>query len=223
MLNAYNTGKDLYAVMASDVYNVPYEQCLESAGKEGKLRRDSVKSILLGLLYGRQATSIGAQIGMTPKQAQQFVDNFFQRYPQIKEYIDETIRIGTLLGYVITVYDCRRRLSDLNHANEFIRAEAQRQATNFTIQGSSANITKRAMKNIYNDSWLRENDCHIVLTIHDEIVCEVPKDKIYEAGKRIQALMVEAADLLLSKMPVKVDVEVFEKAWAQDGYKLKIS
>lgn len=71
------------------------------------------------------------------------------------------------------------------------------------------------------DPWLRENDCHLVLTIHDEVVVEVPKDKIMEAGERIRALMIQSAELLASVMPIKVDVEVFEKAWNLDGWKIK--
>jgi DNA polymerase I-like protein with 3'-5' exonuclease and polymerase domains len=221
MIAAYASGKDLYAYMASDVYGVPYEQCLESAGTEAKERRASMKAVLLGIMYGRQAASIGEQLGMNAKQAQQFIDNFFQRYPSIKEYIDETVKMGRLLGYVTTIYDRRRRLPDLNHHNEFIRAEAERQGVNATIQGSSADITKRAMILIHRDEWLNANDCHLVLTIHDEVVVEVPKDKIQEAGKRIQQLMIQGAEILLSVMPVKCDTEVFEKAWTRDGYKLK--
>lgn len=133
MLDAYNTGKDLYSLMASSVYNVSYEDCLEKNGEEAKRRRSSVKSLLLGLMYGRQAKSIGEQIGLNTKQAEQFIDNFFQQYPNIKKYIDETIRMGTLLGYVTTIYGRRRRLVNLNSPDEFKRAEAQRQAVNASI------------------------------------------------------------------------------------------
>lgn len=133
MLNAYNTGKDLYSLMASSVYNVSYEDCLEKNGEEAKRRRSSVKSLLLGLMYGRQAKSIGEQIGLNTQQAEQFIDNFFQQYPNIKKYIDETIRMGTLLGYVTTIYGRRRRLANLNSPDEFKRAEAQRQAVNASI------------------------------------------------------------------------------------------
>lgn len=133
MLDAYNTGKDLYSLMASSVYNVSYEDCLEKNGEEAKRRRSSVKSLLLGLMYGRQAKSIGEQIGLTTRQAEQFIDNFFQQYPNIKKYIDETIRMGTLLGYVTTIYGRRRRLVNLNSPDEFKRAEAQRQAVNASI------------------------------------------------------------------------------------------
>lgn len=222
MIEAYNTGRDLYSTMAADIYKVSYEDCLEANGPEAKRRRDSVKSVLLGLMYGRQPASIGQQIGLNPKQAQEFVNHFFEQYPNIKAYIDETIRMGTLLGYVTTITGRRRRLPDLNSPVEFKRAEAQRQAVNATIQGSSADITKMAMRDIYYDEWLRNNDCHIVLTIHDEVVVEVPKDRIYEAGKRIRDIMINAASILTTKLPVKCDVEVFETCWNDpNSYKLK--
>lgn len=208
--------------MASGIYNVSYEDCLEKNGDKAKQRRDSVKSVLLGLIYGRQAASIGQQIGMSARQAEQFIDNFFQQYPNIKQYIDDTIRMGTLLGYGTTIYDRRRRLADLNSPDEFRRAEAQRQLVNFTIQGSSADILKIAMREMVNNKWLKEHDCHLVLTIHDEVVYEVPKQHIQEAGSLIRKLMIDSASLVATKMPLKCDVEVFPTCWCgNDSYKLK--
>jgi DNA polymerase-1 len=91
-------------------------------------------------------------------------------------------------------------------------------------QGSSADITKKAMWAIHNDEWLNKNDCHLVLTIHDEVVCEVPNNLIEESGARVRNLMIDAADLLKSKMPIKCDVEVFPTCWnGSDSYKLKLA
>lgn len=227
MLDAYNSGKDLYALMASGVYSVPYEQCLESYvenGEEiGKERRGSMKSVLLGLMYGRQAASIGEQIGLNKREAERFVQRFFEAYPNIKKYIDETVRMGRLLGYVETISGRRRRLPDLNSPHEFVRSEAERQAVNATIQGSSADITKTAMWTIYNDPWMQANDCHLVSTIHDEVLVEVPESLYMEAGKRLRDLMIEGAGMLREKLPVKCDVEMFREAWYKDGEKLKFT
>lgn len=221
MLDAYNNGQDLYSLMASGVYKLPYEECLESYGDEGARRRKSMKSVLLGLMYGRQPASIGQQLHMNKRESEKFVDNFYLTYPNIKAYIDETIRMGTLLGYVTTLYGRRRRLPDLNSTNEFLRAEAQRQAVNATIQGSSAEITKKAMLNIYRDDWLNSHDCHLLITIHDETITEVPIELKDEAGERIRSLMIQGAELLQTKMPIKCDVEIYEQAWNLNGYKLK--
>lgn len=221
MLEAYNSGKDLYASMAASVYNMTYEQCLEDYEPGGKERRSSVKSLLLGLMYGRQKWSIAEQLGITVAEAERFIETFFNMFPSIKEYMDDTIRMGTLLGYVTTIYGRKVFYPDLSHPNDYVRQEAQRQAINCTIQGSSAEITKRAMWFIHNDEFLQKNDAHLILTIHDEVVVECPKDRIYEVGKRVRDLMIKGAEILLEKMPVKCDVEVFEEAWAKDGYKLK--
>lgn len=89
-------------------------------------------------------------------------------------------------------------------------------------QGSSADITKIAMRDIYRDDWLNKNDCHLVLTIHDEVVLEVPNDRYVEASARIRSLMINAASLIGTKMPIKCDCEVFPTCWnGNDSYKLK--
>lgn len=223
MLDAYRTGKDLYSSIASMIYNLPYEQCLEDYSPEAKARRSSMKAVLLGMMYGRQKWSIAEQLNISVNEAEKLINTFFTMFPNIKNHIDETIRMGTLLGYVTTIYGRRVFYPDLASDNEYRRQEAQRQAFNCTIQGSSADITKRAMWLIHNDDWIKENDIHLILTIHDEVVVECPKDKIYEGGKRIRDLMIKGAEILLDKMPVKCDVEVYEEAWAKDGYKLKFN
>jgi DNA polymerase-1 len=227
MLDAYNTGKDLYALMASGVYGVPYEQCLESYVEGdrhiGKERRGSMKSVLLGLMYGRQAASIGAQIGMNAREAQAFVDKFFKAYPNIKKYIDDTVRDLKLLGYVTTITGRRRRLPDINSPIEFVRQEAERQGVNASIQGSSADITKKAMWLIHQDEWFIENKCYLVSTIHDEVILECPEALYMEAGRRLRDIMVAAADVLTSKLPVKCDVEMFRESWYKDGETLKFA
>lgn len=223
MLEAYNSGRDLYSVMASQIFKVSYEDCLEKNGKEAKARRSITKFILLGIMYGRQAASIAEQASITKKEAENVIATFFDNYPSVKNYIDETIRMGKLLGYVTTIYERRRRLPALNSPNDFIRAEAERQAVNATIQGSSADITKRAMWKVKQDDWLKDNDCHLVLTIHDELVVETPKAIINEAGLVIKNRMIEAADILTPHMPIKCDVECFTDCWNDpNSYKLAL-
>ena len=213
MIEAYKTNKDLYSLMASQVYEVPYEDCIESAGQIAKERRSSVKSLLLGIMYGRQAPAIAQELGITIKEAQGFMENFFKQYPNIKNYVDETVRMGTLQGYTTTLYGRRRRLPGLSSPSEYVKLEAQRQGVNASIQGSSADITKKAMRDAFYDSWLTSNDCHLILTIHDEIVLEVPKDKVEDASRRIREVMIEATGDLATKMQIKCDCDVYELGW----------
>lgn len=118
MLQAYRDGLDLYSLMASDLYGVPYEECKEfrpdgSVNKEGKDRRDSVKSVLLGILYGRGSASIAEQMGMTKKEAEEFIINFFQTYPKIAQFIEDTQEMAREYGYVLMAWGGKRRLPDM--------------------------------------------------------------------------------------------------------------
>lgn len=134
MISAYEEDKDLYAVIASASFNQPYEQCLEfypegteiefegkkvicgyktHQNKEGKHRRSMAKSILLGILYGRGAASVGEQIGKSTKEAQEIIDKFFTAFPKVKQWIDKTMQDAHTLGYVEDIVGRRRRLPDI--------------------------------------------------------------------------------------------------------------
>lgn len=134
MIQAYKEGKDLYAVIASASFNYPYEDCLEfypegtviefegqkvtcghktHQNKEGKHRRSLAKSILLGILYGRGAASVGEQIGKSTKEAQEIIDKFFASFPDVKRWIDKTMSDARELGYVEDIVGRRRRLPDI--------------------------------------------------------------------------------------------------------------
>lgn len=118
MMKAYSEGKDLYAWMASEIYNVDYDFCKEkfpdgSSNPEGKKRRDSVKSIILGLMYGRGAKAIGEQLGWSTEEAQRVVNLFFETFPAIKQVIEYYLNMARELGYIQTVFGRKRRLPDI--------------------------------------------------------------------------------------------------------------
>ena len=223
IINAYKEGKDLYSQMASQIYNVPYEMCLEKNGPECKARRASVKNVLLGLMYGRQTASVAEQLGMTFKQAEQFIDNFFKTFPNIKKWIDDTVRTATLVGYCETIDGVRRHLPDLNSPSEFKRAEAQRQCQNSPIQGSAAGMTKRAMILVHYDQFMIDHDVHIEIPVHDELVVSCPEEYKVEVGQRLRQLMIQATGVLQDYFPIKCDVECYEKCWSDpDSYKIEV-
>lgn len=118
MIEAYKDGKDLYATMASKLYNLPYDECKEfrpdgTLNPEGKQRRDSVKPVLLGIMYGRGIPSIADQMGVTTKQAQKIVEDFFESFPQIKIFVETTQQFARDYGFVQTAWGRKRRLPDM--------------------------------------------------------------------------------------------------------------
>lgn len=118
MLDAYKHGKDLYSMMASEIYGVPYDECKEfrpdgSVNKEGKERRSSVKSILLGILYGRGSSSIAEQLGISKKDAEKLIIDFFATYPKIAQFIEDTQEMAREYGYVLMAWGGKRRLPDM--------------------------------------------------------------------------------------------------------------
>ena len=118
MINAYNEGKDLYGTIASKIYKLPYEECLEfrpdgTVNPEGKQRRSSVKPVLLGLMYGRSGKSIAEQMGVSLKEGQNIIDDFFKSFPKVKEFIDFAQSFAMDYGFVETAWGRKRRLPDM--------------------------------------------------------------------------------------------------------------
>lgn len=271
MIQAYEEGKDLYAWIASQVYRLPYDECLEkypgteNVNPDGKKRRQSMKEIVLGIMYGRGAKSIAEKLGIDKSEAQGYVDMFFDTFPKVKEYVDSMIEFCRLNGYVTTVWGRKRRLpdinlekyeikpkkgfemsslvrdqiySDMNNAwgkqqkkvkSEWARrgylikdnggfiADAERQTINSIIQGTSADITKLAMLKLGQDQELRQLGFRMLLTVHDEIIGEAPKENAKRAADRMCKLMIEAAAEKIT-VPMKVDAEITECWYGKDLY-----
>lgn len=259
MIEAYTTGKDLYSDMASKIYNLPYEECLEKFSPEAKQRRGYVKSVLLGILYGRGAASIAEQIKTSVDEAKDIINRFYETYPSIKVFEQQLQELVRQKGFVKTIWGRKRRLPDYNlpqfsitgqdptlcesarnMLNQFNKwearkrmpeiaqhfrvkiidngtaiAQAQRQILNSAIQGSSADITKVAILMLYRNERLRELGYKTLLTIHDEVIGEVPKENAKEALSIMVQIMKDAANIKL-KMPIKCDGEINERWYGED-------
>lgn len=272
MREAYAQGKDLYAWMASEIYGVPYDECKEkhpdgSSNPEGKARRDSVKSILLGLMYGMEVQTIADGLNVSVKEAQRIVDMLFDTFPAIKKVVDYYLDMAREKGYISTVYGRKCRLPDMQlpkyefvHSgnrdepiedegiiefywnrlencrsgykkkeiyeeannrgiwiidNTFKISEAERQVLNSVIQGTSADITKRAMKVIGEDALLREWEFDMLLTIHDEIDGECPEENSIKVSNRLSELMIASCRDKIS-VPMKVDVDIAREWTGED-------
>lgn len=214
MINAYKEGKDLYAIMGSQVYQLPYEDCREfypdgTVNAEGKHRRTTMKSVLLGIMYERGAIAIGEQFNKSAEWAQQLIDNFYKSFPKINQYRLKIENMAETYGYVTTITGRKRRLPDmqLEDKDDYRYQEAHRQSLNSVIQGSSADIMKLSMIAIYNDPRYKELDCHMIITVHDELIMEVPEDHIKEGAELLVGTMKRVGHSLID-LPMSVDAEV---------------
>ena len=214
MINAYKEGKDLYAIMGSQVYQLPYEDCREfypdgTVNAEGKHRRTTMKSVLLGIMYERGATAIGEQFNKSAEWAQQLIDNFYKSFPKINQYRLKIENMAETYGYVTTITGRKRRLPDmqLEDKDDYRYQEAHRQSLNSVIHGSSADIMKLSMIAIYNDPRYKALDCHMIITVHDELIMEVPEDHIKEGAELLVGTMKRVGHSLID-LPMSVDAEV---------------
>ena len=214
MQDAYKNDKDLYAIMGSQVYNLPYEECREfypdgTVNKEGKERRTTMKSVLLGIMYERGSKAIAEQFNRTTDWADGLIENFYKAFPKIQQLRLKVEKMAEEYGYVTTICGRKRRLPDmqLSDHDDYRYQEAHRQSLNSVIQGSSADIMKLSMIAIYRDPRYRELDCHMILTVHDELIMEVPENKIKEGADLLVDTMKRVGHSLIN-LPMSVDAEV---------------
>ena len=216
MQDAYKHGRDLYAIMGSKVYNLPYEECREfypdgTVNAEGKHRRTTMKSVLLGIMYERGAKAIGEQFGQSEAWAQKLIDDFYKSFPKISQYRLQVENFAENYGYVATVCGRKRRLPDmqLEDKDDYKYQEAHRQSLNSIIQGSSADIMKLAMIELYRDPKYKELDCHMLITVHDELIMEVPDSNVKDGADLLVSTMKRVGHSLID-LPMSVDAEVSE-------------
>lgn len=216
MQNAYKEGKDLYAIMGSKVYGLPYEECREfypdgTVNKDGKERRTTMKSVLLGIMYERGSKAIAEQFNKNADWAQKLIDDFYKSFPKIQQLRLKIEKMAEEYGYVTTIKGRKRRLPDMQLPNkdDYRYAEAHRQSLNSVIQGSSADIMKLAMIAIYRDPLYKELDCHMIITVHDELIMEVPEENV-KAGAELLVNTMKRVGHSLIELPMSVDAEVNE-------------
>lgn len=198
LLDAFATGKDVHRATAAEVFNTP----LAEVSNE---QRRAAKAINFGLIYGMSAFGLAKQLGVDRKQAQAYVDLYFARYPAVKQYMDDTREQARAQGFVETLFGRRLFLPDINAKNAATRQYAERTAINAPMQGTAADIIKRAM--IAVDAWLRDSGAQtrMIMQVHDELVFEVPESELALMQTRIPELMAQAATL---NVPLVVDVGV---------------
>jgi DNA polymerase-1 len=186
---AFGSGQDIHAATAATVFDLPPEHV------DAEMRRRA-KAVNYGLAYGMNAWGLATRLGITPDEAQEFIDAYFEGFPAIKEYLDRQVDRATVEGFTETLLGRRRYIPELQAANPRVRDLGRRQALNAPIQGSASDVFKVGMITVERALEERpELDCHMLLTVHDELVFEVAKDRAEEATELIRARMEGAVKL----------------------------
>jgi DNA polymerase-1 len=194
--NAFAAGLDIHAATAAEVFGVD----LEAVTAE---QRRSAKAINFGLIYGMSAFGLGRQLNLGRNQAQEYIDRYFERYPGVRAYMESTRAGAAGRGYVETLFGRRLYVPEIRDRNGQRRQAAERAAINAPLQGTAADIIKRAM--IAVDAWLAEQGlgARMIMQVHDELVLEVPEAELDGVGAGIVRHMAGAAELAV---PLVVDV-----------------
>jgi len=198
LLDAFRHGRDVHKATAAEVFGVPLDEVSTD-------QRRSAKAINFGLIYGMSAFGLAKQIGCDRKQAQAYIDVYFARYPGVLAYMERTRAQAAEQGFVETLFGRRLYLPDIHAKNQALRKGAERTAINAPMQGTAADIIKRAMVTV--DGWLSEPglDARVILQVHDELVLEVREDLVEHVSEQIKPLMGNAAEL---DVPLLVEVGV---------------
>ena len=196
LLNAFASGLDVHKATASEIFGVALEDVTSD-------QRRSAKAINFGLIYGMSAFGLARQLDIARGEAQQYVDRYFERYPGVKRYMENTRMQANEQGFVETIFGRRLYLPDIKSANGMMRKAAERTAINAPMQGTAADIIKHAMIDI--DGWLPVSnlDARLILQVHDELVFEVTKADQALLAEGVKFRMMSAAAL---KGPLMVDV-----------------
>lgn len=198
LLEAFRQGEDVHRATAAEVFGVSREQVTDE-------QRRSAKAINFGLIYGMSAFGLAKQLGLGRNEAQQYIDLYFERYPGVLSYMENTRAQAHDQGYVETLFGRRLHLPEINARNKMRQQAAERTAINAPMQGTAADIIKRAM--IAVENWLEESgeDARLIMQVHDELVLEVAESRVQDVTDTLKQLMSQAAEL---SVPLVVDAGV---------------
>jgi DNA polymerase-1 len=198
LLQAFAEDRDVHQATAAEVFATPLSEVSAD-------QRRSAKAINFGLMYGMSAFGLARQLGIGRGDAQKYMDLYFERYPGVKRYMEETRRQARETGFVETVFGRRLYLPEIQSRNQALRQYAERSAINAPMQGTAADIIKRAMIDV--DAWLQSSrvPARLIMQVHDELVLEVADDAVNAMVGQLRTHMAQAAKLAV---PLKVDVGI---------------
>lgn len=209
---AFREGKDVHAITASQVFNVPLENMDKSL-------RQKAKAINFGIIYGMSEYGLSKRISVPVEQAKKYIEQYFTQYPGIKQYMDNTKNFCREYGFVNTIYGRKCWIPDITSDNSTKKGFAERTCINTPIQGTSADITKIAMNGLRRAFREHGIQTKMIIQVHDEIVFEAPEDEVEKVVPIIKQVMEGAPDEFLNgnkfSVPLTVDVSI-GKRWTDD-------
>ena len=198
LIQAFIDGKDIHAKTASDIFHVPMEEVTKD------MRRNA-KAVNFGILYGISGFGLSEDLGIDISSAKKFIDNYLETYPGIQNYMEEAKALAYRNGYVKTLMNRKRVIEELSSKNYMIRSSGERMALNTPIQGTAADILKKAMVEIYQEFEKKNLKSKMLIQVHDELVFNVLNDELEEVKKIVQNIMENTFKL---DVPLKVDIEI---------------
>jgi DNA polymerase-1 len=196
MINAFKAGEDIHAATAAKVFGVDLADVTRQ-------QRSNAKAVNFGIIYGQGAFGLAQQTGLSRGEAREVIDQYFQTYPGIRDYMDSQKTYAQKHGYVKTIMGRKRYLKDINSRNAVVRGQAERNAINAPIQGSAADVIKIAMINLHRKMEEQKFASKMVLQVHDELVFDVLKSEEEKLSTLIKSEMESAVDLAV---PMVVEV-----------------
>ncbi len=204
MIKAFKHNEDIHAHTAAEILNIPIDQVT-------KEQRNHAKVVNFGVIYGQQAFGLARELGIDVKQASAFIDMYFKRYHKVKEYVETCKESARRYGRAVTILGRERLIPDISSKNGQIRSAAERLAVNTPLQGTAADLIKKAMLQLDEKLVHRKMKAFMILQIHDELIFEMPSDEIKEMEKLVKETM---EGVLSLKVPLVVDITI-GKNWKE--------
>ena len=198
MIEAFNNDEDIHRQAASKVFNIPYDK-VESKD------RSKAKAVNFGIVYGISEFGLASQIGITRKQAKQYIEQYLDKYEGIKNFMNTIVEEAKEKGYVETLYNRKRYIPELKSNNYMVRQFGSRVAMNTPIQGTAADIMKIAMINVYKELKEKNLKSKLILQVHDELLVETYEEETEKVKEILKTCMENATKLLV---PLKADISV---------------
>lgn len=198
LIEAYQKEADIHRLTASQVLHIPYEEVTPA-------QRSSAKAVNFGIIYGISSFGLGQDLNISKKEAEEYINRYFESYPKIKNYLDGLVEQARTLGYVTTMFGRRRPIPEIASSNFMQRSFGERIAMNSPVQGTAADIMKIAMNRVEDRIYREGLAARVVLQVHDELMVETPVSETEQVKKILQEEMAAAAELAV---PLEVSVSV---------------